>query len=149
MRFDVMPVATEKQIKEVVDAAYNVWHNYYKDIFTTEQINYMLEKYQSHDALRKQMSEGLKAQLSLAKHEFHFAHSLGQNFILDDALIARILDEAGVGEGDCVLEIGAGAGVMTAALADRCQRVLALEVDRRLEPVLRDVLDGRPVSGQI
>lgn len=69
MRFDVMPVATEKQIKEVVDAAYNVWHNYYKDIFTTEQINYMLEKYQSHDALRKQMSEGYIYYMLLADNQ--------------------------------------------------------------------------------
>ncbi len=53
-----MPVATEKQIIEVEEAAYNVWHNYYRDIFSKEQIDYMLEKYQSRAALKKQMSEG-------------------------------------------------------------------------------------------
>ncbi len=58
MRFDVMPVATEKQILEVEKAARRVWHNYYKDIFPVEQIDYMLEKYQSKDALYKQISEG-------------------------------------------------------------------------------------------
>lgn len=58
MRFDVMPVATEKQIIEVEEAANHVWHNYYKDIFSSEQIDYMLEKYQSRAALRKQLSEG-------------------------------------------------------------------------------------------
>ncbi len=58
MRFDIMPVATEKQISEVETAAYNVWRNYYKDIFSPEQISYMLEKYQSKAALKKQMSEG-------------------------------------------------------------------------------------------
>ena len=41
MRFDVMPVATEKQIVEVEQAANHVWHNYYKDIFSPEQIEYM------------------------------------------------------------------------------------------------------------
>ena len=58
MRFDVMPVATDKQVKEIEEAAYNVWHNYYKDIFPPEQIDYMLGKYQSKEALRRQMSEG-------------------------------------------------------------------------------------------
>ena len=58
MRFDVMPVATEKQLIELEDAAYNVWHNYYKDIFSPEQIDYMLKKYQSKSAMKEQMSEG-------------------------------------------------------------------------------------------
>lgn len=58
MRFDMMPVATEKQILEVEEAARNVWHNYYKDVFSTEQIDYMLEKFQSREAMKKQMSDG-------------------------------------------------------------------------------------------
>ena len=58
MRFDVMPVATEKQIIEVEEAAFNVWHNYYKDIFSKEQIDYMLKKYQSREALKKQIADG-------------------------------------------------------------------------------------------
>ena len=53
-----MPVATEKQIIEVEQAANNVWHNYYKDIFSPEQISYMLEKYQSRKAMREQLSKG-------------------------------------------------------------------------------------------
>lgn len=58
MRFDVMPVVTEKQILEVEDAANHVWHNYYKDILSEKQIDYMLEKYQSKEALYRQMDEG-------------------------------------------------------------------------------------------
>ena len=57
MRFDVMPVATEKQISEIETTANNVWHNYYKDIFSKEQISYMLEKYQSKAALKKQIED--------------------------------------------------------------------------------------------
>ena len=56
MRFDVMPVATEKQISEIETAANHVWHNYYKDIYSPEQIDYMLEKYQSRAALRQQIA---------------------------------------------------------------------------------------------
>ncbi len=58
MKFDVMPVATEKQIVEIEEAANHVWHNYYRDIFSPQQIDYMLEKYQSKEALKRQMSEG-------------------------------------------------------------------------------------------
>lgn len=58
MRFDIMPVATEKQIIEVEQTAFNVWHNYYKDILSSEQIDYMLNKYQSREALKKQIADG-------------------------------------------------------------------------------------------
>lgn len=58
VRFDVMPVATEKQILEVEEAANRVWHNYYKDILSSEQIDYMLKKYQSKAALYKQIADG-------------------------------------------------------------------------------------------
>lgn len=53
-----MPVATEKQIIEVEQAAIHVWHHYYKDIFSKEQIQYMLKKFQSKEAMKQQMSEG-------------------------------------------------------------------------------------------
>lgn len=55
MRFDVMPVVTEKQIAEIETTARNVWQNYYKDIFSPEQIDYMFEKYQSRAAVRRQI----------------------------------------------------------------------------------------------
>lgn len=57
MRFDFMPVVTEKQIIEIEETANNVWHNYYKDIFSSEQIDYMLKKYQSRESLRRQMED--------------------------------------------------------------------------------------------
>jgi 16S rRNA (adenine1518-N6/adenine1519-N6)-dimethyltransferase len=84
----------------------------------------------------------LTARAALEANGFRFTHSLGQNFILDDGLISRILDEAGVRAGDGVLEIGAGAGVMTRHLADRGAKVLALEIDQSLRPVLEAVLEG-------
>lgn len=92
--------------------------------------------------MRNQYSAGLRARLSLERHGFSFTHSLGQNFILDDDFLAEIVDQSGVGEEDCVLEIGPGPGVMTWHLAQRCRQVLALEIDRKLQPVLEDVLEG-------
>ena len=84
----------------------------------------------------------LRARVALEKHRFRNTHSLGQNFLLSERLISLLLDDAEVDPADNVLEIGPGAGVMTALLARRAGRVLAVEVDRGLEPVLADVLAG-------
>ena len=73
---------------------------------------------------------------------FRFAHALGQNFLADDEVLGRILDAADI-DGRCVLEIGAGAGCLTAPLARRAKKVLAVEIDDRLLPVLETVLHGQ------
>jgi 16S rRNA (adenine1518-N6/adenine1519-N6)-dimethyltransferase len=62
---------------------------------------------------------------------------LGQNFLADPALRERVIQAAGVGPDDDVLEIGAGPGTLTAELARRARRVVAVELDRRLLPELR------------
>lgn len=85
-------------------------------------------------------SAGLRARVALDKHGFRTAHSLGQNFLLDDRFLSGLLDEIDVRPEDRVLEIGPGAGVMTALLAERAEKVLAVELDERLAPVLSDVL---------
>jgi len=87
-------------------------------------------------------SAELRARVALEKHRFHNTHSLGQNFLLSESLISGLLDEARLRPDDNVLEIGPGAGLMTALMARRCRRVLAVELDRGLEPVLGDVLAG-------
>ncbi len=85
-------------------------------------------------------SAELRARVALEKHRFHNTHSLGQNFLLSESLIGQLLDKAALSPEDCVLEIGPGAGLMTALLARRCKRVLAVELDRGLELVLGEVL---------
>ncbi len=69
---------------------------------------------------------------------------LGQNFVADPNTVRRIAELADVGAGDRVVEIGAGLGSLTLALADTGADVLAVEVDSGLVPVLRDVVAGRP-----
>jgi len=69
---------------------------------------------------------------------------LGQNFVGDPNTVRRIARLAGVGPGDHVVEIGAGLGSLTLALAETGARVVAVEVDRGVVPVLRDVVAGRP-----
>ncbi|MBE5774222.1 MAG: ribosomal RNA small subunit methyltransferase A [Clostridiales bacterium] len=90
----------------------------------------------------REPSVELRARVAMEKHRFHTTHSLGQNFILDGRLIDHLLDETNLDPRDHVLEIGPGAGVMTGKLAERVEKVLAVEIDKNLEPVLQDVLGG-------
>jgi len=78
---------------------------------------------------------------ALAKrHHFTFSKGLGQNFLIDPEVCPAIA-EAGIPSPECgVLEIGTGFGVLTQELALRAEKVAAAEVDRRLEPVLRETL---------
>jgi 16S rRNA (adenine1518-N6/adenine1519-N6)-dimethyltransferase len=68
---------------------------------------------------------------------------LGQNFVADPNTVRRIADLARVGAGDHVVEIGAGLGSLTLALADTGARITAIEVDRGVVPVLRQVVSDR------
>lgn len=78
----------------------------------------------------------------LRRHRITLQHRLGQNFLVDPGLRDAIAEAAGIGPDDEVLEVGAGAGALTIALAPRCRRVVAVELDANLMPVLRDVLAG-------
>lgn len=76
--------------------------------------------------------------------EFHHKHSLGQNFIEDEALLEQLADLSLVSGEDCVLEIGPGFGALTKPLAKRARRIVSLEIDKTLLPILRVTLEGYP-----
>jgi 16S rRNA (adenine1518-N6/adenine1519-N6)-dimethyltransferase len=80
----------------------------------------------------------------LRRHRIDLKHSLGQNFIVDAAMRDRIADAAGLTSDDEVMEVGAGAGALTVALAQRCRRLVAVELDRRMISVLREVVGEFP-----
>jgi 16S rRNA (adenine1518-N6/adenine1519-N6)-dimethyltransferase len=80
----------------------------------------------------------------LHRHRIDLKHSLGQNFIVDPAMRDRIADAAETTPEDEVLEVGAGAGALTVALANRCRRLVAVELDHRFIPVLREVVGVFP-----
>ena len=78
----------------------------------------------------------------LRRHRVELKHSFGQNFIVDPGTRDRIAEASGIEPEDEVLEVGAGAGGLTVALARRGRRLIAVELDRRLIPVLHEVLEG-------
>jgi 16S rRNA (adenine1518-N6/adenine1519-N6)-dimethyltransferase len=69
-------------------------------------------------------------------------HSLGQNFLIDPQMRDAIAEAAGLTPEEDVMEVGAGVGTLTIAIAPRCRRLIAVELDRRLIPPLRDVMVG-------
>lgn len=72
---------------------------------------------------------------------FSFKKSLGQNFLIDDSVCPRMAAAAG-GQGVGVLEVGPGAGVLTRELSQTAKKVVAVELDERLKPVLSKTLEG-------
>ena len=79
----------------------------------------------------------------LARHGFHFSKALGQNFLVADWVPRQIAESAGLDEQTGVLEIGPGIGCLTAELSQRAGKVLAVELDKSLAPVLTETLEGR------
>ena len=73
--------------------------------------------------------------------EFHHKHSLGQNFIEDEILLDQLAELSLVTDEDCVLEIGPGFGALTRPLAERASRVVSLEIDHTLLPILAVTLE--------
>lgn len=76
----------------------------------------------------------------LSRHGFSFSKALGQNFLIDPTVCPEMARAATREGADCVLEIGPGIGVLTASLCEQAKQVVAVELDRRLFPVLRETL---------
>jgi 16S rRNA (adenine1518-N6/adenine1519-N6)-dimethyltransferase len=78
----------------------------------------------------------------LTRRGFSFSKGLGQNFIIDPGVCPKMADLSGAGQANGALEIGPGIGVLTCELARRAKKVVAVELDERLIPVLRETLAG-------
>ena len=77
-----------------------------------------------------------------SQYNFKTARALGQNFLIDEAVMDAIVDSLGTDKNDTVIEIGPGVGVLTGLAADRCGRLVAIELDDRLIPILHENLAG-------
>ena len=76
----------------------------------------------------------------MKKHGFEFSKSLGQNFLINPSVCPKIAVQGNAKKGFGVIEIGTGIGVLTAELAKRAEKVVAIEIDKRLIPILEDTL---------
>ncbi len=76
----------------------------------------------------------------LKKYQFHFQKKYGQNFLIDTSVLERIIKAAQISTEDCVLEIGPGIGTMTQYLAETAGKVVAVEIDKALIPILEETL---------
>lgn len=72
----------------------------------------------------------------LQKYNFNFQKKFGQNFLIDANILQNIIDAAEVTKDDCVLEIGPGIGTMTQYLCENAREVVAVEIDKKLIPIL-------------
>lgn len=78
----------------------------------------------------------------LDKYKFNFQKRFGQNFLIDANILDKIVTGADVTKEDCVLEIGPGIGTMTQYLCERARKVIAVEIDKTLIPILQDTLSA-------
>ena len=76
----------------------------------------------------------------IKKYDFAFQKKFGQNFLIDAHVLNKIIASADITKDDCVLEIGPGIGTMTQYLAEAAGKVVAVEIDRNLIPILSETL---------
>ena len=80
----------------------------------------------------------------IQKYKFDFQKKFGQNFLIDEHVLDKIILAAGITKEDFVLEIGPGIGTLTQYLAEAARQVTAVEIDRNLIPILQETLAGYP-----
>jgi 16S rRNA (adenine1518-N6/adenine1519-N6)-dimethyltransferase len=90
--------------------------------------------------MNKDIATPVRTQAILKKYRFSFKRSLGQNFLIDTNILKKIVSFAQLDEKSGVIEIGPGIGALTEQLARTSKKVVAVEIDQRLLPILKDTL---------
>jgi 16S rRNA (adenine1518-N6/adenine1519-N6)-dimethyltransferase len=94
--------------------------------------------------MNKDISSPQRTKAILEKHNFSFKKSLGQNFLIDQNILNKIVDSADLTEASGAIEIGPGIGSLTENIAKRAEKVIAFEIDQRLIPILEETLAPYP-----
>ena len=89
---------------------------------------------------RKRLYSPKQVKEVLDRHGFYFSKSLGQNFLIDGNTVRKIVYLAGITKEDCVIEIGPGMGTLTEELVINAKKVISIELDNRLKPILEETL---------
>jgi len=76
----------------------------------------------------------------IQKYGFFFKKNFGQNFLIETSILEKIINCSNITQKDCVLEIGPGIGSLTQYLAENAKKVIAVEIDKNLIPILQDTL---------
>lgn len=79
----------------------------------------------------------------VSKYGFRFTKSLGQNFLIDEGVLEKIVNAGDITKDDVVIEIGPGIGTLTKELSLRAKKVVSIEIDKMLIPILKDTLSDR------
>ena len=89
-----------------------------------------------------ELSNFKNTQEIIKKHNFSIQKKYGQNFLIDEHVLNKIIAAAELTEDDYVIEIGPGIGTMTERMAPECRHVTAIEIDKELIPILSETLSG-------
>ncbi len=81
-----------------------------------------------------------KTKQIIKHYEFNFKKNFGQNFLVDERVLDKIISAADIGENDLVIEVGPGIGTLTQAMAKKAGRVISVEIDKALVPILEELL---------
>ena len=90
--------------------------------------------------MNKRLSSHSATMDLVKRHGFKFTKSLGQNFLIDDNIVDKIVAGAGIGSSDKIIEVGPGIGTLTREMASRAEALMAVEIDKNLIPILTDTL---------
>lgn len=82
-----------------------------------------------------------KTKQIIKKYGFSFKKNFGQNFLVDERVLDKIINAADIGENDLIIEVGPGIGTLTQAMARKAGRVVSVEIDRTLVPILEELLE--------
>lgn len=90
--------------------------------------------------MTERIATPLRTKAIMERYGFNFKKGYGQNFLIDTNVLDNIVEAAGICEEDTVLEIGPGFGSLTQTIAERAKKVIALEIDSKLIPILNETL---------